>query len=212
MWLKESSIFLTPTYFYGPVPSLAASWSAYILSPDVMALTLCALISEKGLRTKQEGASGEPSLQGGLFCLPCRPAGCDSVMDYHTAINLSAHLVCSYCYAGINKQTSHKCPVSTITRGAESDGAECLYTPGTLRRKPSLATSHTINPTRNGFSVNAGKQVLHKTAVFLIQQKGPVQTLAAVQIVTADTACFVPLGFFFSSLSFLSAPLSEIHY
>lgn len=70
----------------------------------------------------------------------------------------------------------------------------------------------TINPTRNGFSVNAGKQVLHKTAVFLIQQKGPVQTLAAVQIVTADTACFVPLGFFFSSLSFLSAPLSETHY
>lgn len=148
---------------------------------------------------------------GRLFWLPCRPAGCDSVMDYHAAINLSAHLVCSYCYAGINKQTSHKCPVSTITRGAESDGAECLYTPGTRRCKPSLATSHTINPTRNGFSVNAGKQVLHKTAVFLIQQKGPVQTLAAVQIVTADTACFVPLGFFFPpSLSSLLHSLKYI--
>lgn len=70
----------------------------------------------------------------------------------------------------------------------------------------------TINPSRNGFSDNAGKQVLHETAVFLIQQKGPVQTLAAVQIVTADTACFVPLGFPPPplSLSFLLHSLKHI--
>lgn len=77
-----------------------------------------------------------------------------------------------------------------------------------LRRKPSFAT---INPTRNGFSDNAGKQVLHKPAVFLIQLKGPVQTLAAVQ--TDCRYCtFCSTGVFFLplSLSFLLHSLKHI--
>lgn len=43
--------------------------------------------------------------------------------------------------------------------------------------------------------------ILHKTAVFLILQKGLVQTLAAVQTVTADTARFCSAGVLFLPLS-----------
>lgn len=44
-----------------------------------------------------------------------------------------------------------------------------------------------------------------------MQQKGPVQTLAAVQTVTAVHVLF-PCSFIFPFLSFLFATLSETHY
>lgn len=90
---SKKTIFLTPACFYAPVPSLVAG-PAYILSPDVMAFTLCALISSKGLRTKQEGASGDPPsypLSSREVAVPSPPWGPQAATALWIITRLSLH-------------------------------------------------------------------------------------------------------------------------
>lgn len=132
---------------------------------------------------------------GRNLCRPGRPVGYDSVMNDHTAIASPAHLVRSCCDTAtyiLKKKIANM--LFPLSQEEQSVMAPSAFAPS-LRCKPSLAT---INPTRNGFSDNAGKQVLHKTAVFSCNRKLLCRPLASVR--TADPLWF----YFFAFLSFLS--------
>lgn len=142
---ERERIFLTPGFFHVPVPSLVASWSAYIISPDVMAFTLACTDISEGIRNKAGRSFRRTFPPGRLLCCPSRPAGYDSVMDYHTAISSPAHLVCSSCYTGIIYLKEHVTNVLSTPlrhRGSVSDGAESLQTLTAVQTVTRYTKSH----------------------------------------------------------------------
>lgn len=107
VWLKEKSFFPHASLLLCSSPqSCGFLVCLYSFSWCHGFHSVCTDILER-IKNKAGRSFRRTFPLGRSLCFPCRPAGGTSVMDYHTAITLSAHLVCTYCYAGINKQLTN---------------------------------------------------------------------------------------------------------